>query len=93
MTLITPMILLAGLAALLGFYRLLKGPTRTDRVVALDLLFSIAVVFSLLAAMASGRSVYLDVAIGLVLTGFVTTLAWARLIQEKSNSEQNAETS
>lgn len=93
MTLITPMILLAGLAALLGFYRLLVGPTRTDRVVALDLLFSIAVVFSLIAAVASGRTVYLDVAIGLVLTGFVATLAWARLIQEKSKPNQNGETS
>ena len=75
------MVVVAGMASLLGFYRLLAGPTRTDRVVALDLLFSIAIVFSLIAALASGRTVYLDVAIGLALIGFVATLAWARLIQ------------
>jgi multicomponent Na+:H+ antiporter subunit F len=73
--------LAAGLAAALGFYRLLAGPTRTDRVLGLDVLFAAAIVFSLLSAWASGRTVYLDVAIGLALVGFVATLAWARLIQ------------
>ncbi|TNF54738.1 MAG: cation:proton antiporter, partial [Gammaproteobacteria bacterium] len=67
--------------AALGFYRLLVGPSRTDRVIGLDILFAVAIVFSLLAAWASGRTVYLDVAIGLALVGFVATLAWARLIQ------------
>ena len=74
-------VLAAGLAAALGFYRLLVGPSRTDRVIGLDILFAVAIVFSLLAAWASGRTVYLDVAIGLALVGFVATLAWARLIQ------------
>lgn len=74
-------VLAAGAAALMGFYRLLAGPTRTDRAVGLDILFSVAVVLALLAAWASGRTVYLDVAIGLALIGFVATLAWARLIQ------------
>jgi multicomponent Na+:H+ antiporter subunit F len=70
------------LCAALGLYRLLAGPSRTDRVVALDLLFSVAIVLSLIAAWASGRTVYLDVAIGLALAGFIATLAWARLIQD-----------
>jgi multicomponent Na+:H+ antiporter subunit F len=71
----------AGLAAFAGFYRLLNGPARTDRVIGLDLLFAVAIVFCLIAAWASGRTVYLDVAIGLALTGIVATLSWARLIQ------------
>ncbi len=68
------------LAALAGFYRLLAGPTRADRVIALDLLFAIAVVLCICAALASGSPAFLDVGIGLALIGFVATIAWARLI-------------
>lgn len=76
---------LSGLAALSGFYRLLSGPTLTDRVVALDLLFAVAIVYCLLAAWVSQRTVYLDVAIGLALTGFMATLAWAQVIRGRSS--------
>ena len=89
----TFLMIIAGLttiAALAGFYRLLMGPTITDRVIGLDLLFAVAVVFCLIAAWASARTVFLDVAIGLALTGFVATLAWSRLIQMQSkNSAEN----
>jgi len=80
-------VVLSGLAALPGFHRLLAGPTDADRVVGLDLLFAVAIVQSLLAALASGRTVYLDVAIGLTVVGFVATLAWARLIQARAGSD------
>ena len=73
-------VILVVLAALAGFYRLLLGPTRADRVIALDLLFAIAVVLCICAAIVSGSPAFLDVAIGLALIGFVATIAWARLI-------------
>ena len=73
-------IILVVLAALGGFYRLLAGPTRADRVIAMDLLFAVAVVLCICAAIVSGSSAFLDVAIGLTLVGFVATIAWARLI-------------
>jgi multicomponent Na+:H+ antiporter subunit F len=91
MTPLTLFVLLAGASALLGFYRLLAGPTHTDRVVGLDILFCVAIVLSLLAAWTSGRTVYLDVAIGLALAGFVATLSWARLIQGRATGEEEAE--
>ncbi|MGA7178294.1 MAG: monovalent cation/H+ antiporter complex subunit F [Thiobacillaceae bacterium] len=81
MTLLMLFVLVAGASALMGFYRLLVGPTYTDRVVGLDILFSVAIVLSLIAAWVSSRTVFLDVAIGLALVGFVATLAWARLIE------------
>lgn len=81
----------AGLAATAGFYRLINGPTRTDRVIGLDLLFAVAIVFSLIAAWISQSTVYLDVAIGLALTGIVATLSWARLIQEQTAQEHDRE--
>lgn len=91
MTPVTLFVLAAGLAAALGCYRLYIGPSRTDRVIGLDILFAVAIVFSLLAAWASGRTVYLDVAIGLALVGFVATLAWARLIQEAGHDSRTGE--
>lgn len=48
---------------------------------AMVLLVAVAIVFCLIAAWASQSAVYLDVAIGLVLTGTVATLSWARPIQ------------
>ena len=71
----------------MGLYRLLTGPTRTDRVIGLDILFAVAMVSCLIAAWVSARTVYLDVAIGLALAGFVSTLAWARLIQGDPDDE------
>jgi len=75
--------LLAGLATLPAMWRLLRGPAAADRVGALDLLFALAVAFCLLAALASGRMEFIDIAIGLALTGFVATLAWARLVERR----------
>jgi len=73
-------VILVALAALVGFYRLPAGTTRADRVIALDSLLAIAVALCTRAAIVSGSSAFLDVAIGLSLVGFVATIAWARLI-------------
>jgi multicomponent Na+:H+ antiporter subunit F len=70
-----------GITAIAGIYRLLIGPALTDRVIGLDLLFAIAIIYCLIAGWASGRTVYVDVAIGLAITGFIATLSWSRLIQ------------
>lgn len=87
MSMLLLFIVLAGVAAIPGFHRLLVGPTDADRVVGLDLLFAIAIALSLLAALLSGRTVYLDVAIGLAVVGFVATLAWAKLIQDRNEAK------
>lgn len=87
MTLPLLFLMLAGLAAVPGLYRLLTGPTLTDRVIGLDLLFAVAIILSLTAALLSQRTVFLDVAIGLAVVGFVATLAWARLIQTRTRGE------
>lgn len=81
-------VVLAGLAALLGFYRLLRGPTPADRVVALDLLFAVAVLVGIAAALITGSTAFLDVALGLALVGFVGTLAWARWIDQRAAREK-----
>jgi multicomponent Na+:H+ antiporter subunit F len=78
---------LLGISSLAGIYRLVIGPSLTDRVIGLDLLFAIAIAYCLIAAWISERTVYLDVAIGIALTGFVATLAWSHFIQMQSRHQ------
>ncbi len=74
-------VLVLGCVAL-GAVRFVRGPADADRVIALDILFSAAVALCALAALATGRVLFLDIAIGVVLIGFVATLAWARLVEK-----------
>lgn len=85
---ITAMVLALVLSAALGMLRFLCGPSDTDRVIALDILFATAIGLCAAAALASGRVLFLDVAIGLALVGFVATVAWARMIERRSDAEQ-----
>jgi multicomponent Na+:H+ antiporter subunit F len=80
--------LLASGAVALGIIRFVSGPTDTDRVVAVDILFSGAVAMCAIAAIATKRVLFLDVAIGLILIGFVATLAWARLIEARFSKKR-----
>ena len=74
---------LISLAALLGFVRLLRGPSLPDRVVAFDLLATLAVGISAVYSMAHDQPVFLDVAVVIALISFVGTVAFARYIEER----------
>lgn len=65
----------------LGTVRFVRGPTDADRIIALDILFSAAVALCAAAALYTQRVLFLDIAIGVALIGFITTLAWARLVE------------
>ena len=56
--------------------------TQADRIVALDVVFSCSVALCAAAALGSDRELFLDVAIGLSVVGFVATILWARLIDQ-----------
>lgn len=71
----------AAIAAVMAGVRLLAGPTHADRVVALDIFLAAAIALAVAASLGTGRTVFLDVAIGLALVGFVATIGWARLVQ------------
>jgi multicomponent Na+:H+ antiporter subunit F len=72
-----------ALAAVLGFVRLLRGPSLPDRVVAFDLLAAVGVGISAVYSMAHDQPVFLDVAVVLALISFVGTVAFARYIEER----------
>lgn len=68
-------------------WRLLKGPTVADRVVALDLISMILVAFLVLFAMASGIGPYMDAAIVLSLVAFLGTVAFARFLERSAGED------
>ncbi|WP_193162281.1 monovalent cation/H+ antiporter complex subunit F [Microbulbifer hainanensis] len=78
------------LALALCFYRLLRGPSLADRVVALDVLNILAVAYCALLAIASGRAVYLDAAIALALVAFLVTVAFARFVERSASKRPPA---
>ncbi len=70
----------ALLAAGIACVRIIAGPTHADRVVALDIFLAAAIALAVAASLGTGRTAFLDVAIGLALVGFVATIGWARLV-------------
>ena len=88
MTASLPEILLAllGLPLLLGFVRLVLGPSLPDRVVALDFMTAVAVAASGIWAIAADKPVFLDVAMVLALITFVGTVAFARYLERRGPS-------
>jgi multicomponent Na+:H+ antiporter subunit F len=75
------LMLSAGLV--LAAIRLFRGPTLPDRVVALELIASLFVGVVALAAISSGASVYLDVAIALTLVAFLGATVLARYLERR----------
>ncbi len=80
----------ALVAAGLATVRIIAGPTHADRVVALDIFLAAAIALAVGASLATGRTVFLDVAIGLALVGFVATIGWARLVERAPRSTPEA---
>jgi len=81
-TLLAFLLLVAAL--FLAFIRLVLGPTVPDRVVALDLMSTIAVGLIALYALATHQPVYLDAAIVLALISFLSTVAFARYLEKRA---------
>ena len=74
----------------MGFYRIAKGPSFGDRVVALDMMTVSIMAFCGLFAVFSRDTAFLDVAIVLALVGFLTTLALARFAERRRGSTKSA---
>jgi len=74
-------IAIISLAFLLGFIRFVKGPTASDRVIALDTISTIAIAIMVFMAHLFGRFIYVDVSLVYAVLGFIGVLAFARYME------------
>jgi multicomponent Na+:H+ antiporter subunit F len=70
------------LAMFLTFGRLVRGPSLPSRVVALDMMGSLAVGIIAVYAVATRQTIFLDVAIVLALIAFLGTVAFAYYVEK-----------
>jgi multicomponent Na+:H+ antiporter subunit F len=70
-----------GVALLIAFVRLVKGPTLPDRIVAMDLFGMLVVGLIVVLAGSSGVRATLDAAIVIALVGFLGTVAYATYVE------------
>lgn len=75
-----------GLAMTLCFIRLLRGPSLCDRVIALDLLLTLASGVIALHALRTGQTVFLYVVIVTALIAFLGTMGFVYYIERRRTS-------
>lgn len=69
-----------GVALLLAFVRLLRGPALVDRVLALDTLYINALALLIVLGIALNDAVFFEVALLIAAFGFVGTVAASRYL-------------
>ena len=74
---------LLGAAMLLALWRLVRGPSAPDRIVALDLIAGVSVGMIAVYTALTGDRHLLRVAMGLALISFLGTVAVARYLEKK----------
>ncbi|CAN5746515.1 K+/H+ antiporter subunit F [soil metagenome] len=67
-------------ALLLNFWRLLRGPSAVDRVLALDTMYINTVALLVLLGISRDSSLYFEAALVIAMVGFIGTAAWARYL-------------
>jgi multicomponent K+:H+ antiporter subunit F len=73
-------IMMIGLALLLNFWRVLRGPSLPDRILALDTLYINAVVLLLLFGIHADSDLYLQAGLLISLLGFIGTAALCKYL-------------
>lgn len=74
-----------SLSIVLVFIRFFKGPTISDRVVAVDLLVTIGIGLIAVYSILTHQPTFLDIALILALIGFLATVAYSFYIQKRKN--------
>ncbi|WP_240095631.1 K+/H+ antiporter subunit F [Thermomonas flagellata] len=72
-----------GLAMLLALVRLLRGPTVTDRILALDTLYVAVIAELMLLDMALGSAIYFEAALIIAMLGFVGTVVLSKYVMRR----------
>ena len=69
-----------GLPMLIALWRMLRGPAAQDRVLALDLIYTIGMLVALVVGIRYASSMYFEAALLIALFGFVSSSAMAKFL-------------
>jgi multicomponent Na+:H+ antiporter subunit F len=72
---------LIAIATLLSTYRVFRGPTTVDRLVAVDIMTTVTTGLMVLFALYYGRMIYISVALVYALLAFGGVIAFARYLE------------
>ena len=71
---------LISIAIILSFYRLVKGPSQPDRILALDTLYINSIALLVLTGLFLDSAVYFEAALLIAVMGFVGTVALSKYL-------------
>lgn len=71
---------MVGFAAILNLWRLLRGPTVLDRVIALDTMYINTIAFLVTLGLYLETDIYFEAALVLAMLGFITTVAFCKYV-------------
>jgi multicomponent Na+:H+ antiporter subunit F len=74
---------IVSFSILLVFVRFIKGPTISDRIIAVDLLVTIGIGIIAVYSVQTNQSTFLDIALILALIAFLGTVAYSSYIQKR----------
>jgi multicomponent Na+:H+ antiporter subunit F len=72
---------------MLSLYRIGRGPTGADRLVAIDILGILIVGLCAILTISTGRAWYIDIGIAWALQSFISALALAKYLEGKGFDE------
>ena len=75
------------LSCLMSLYRIWKGPTGADRIVAIDILGIMIVGLCAVLTISTRRGWYIDIGIAWALQSFISTLALSKYLEGKGFDE------
>ncbi len=76
-----------AVSTVLIFIRFLRGPTLSDRVVALDLLITTGIGIIAVYSIITDQPTFLDIAMIVALIGFLSTVAFSYYIEKKKKND------
>ncbi|MCX8081954.1 MAG: monovalent cation/H+ antiporter complex subunit F [bacterium] len=65
-------------------YRVFRGPRAADRMVAIDILGIIIIIFCVFLSLATGSEWYMSIAIAWSIIGFVSTITLAKFLEGRN---------
>ena len=75
------LIVMLAIATFLALYRLLRGPSAADRMVALDAITNITAAVLVIIAFVSMRFIYLDITLVYAILSFIGIIIVARYLE------------